>query len=84
MVLEEGKRVERWLKEEFRKCCAGQWDNEEKEFYIEIDGVKVYGHADGVPTLEGFGPAIAESKACLTTDFAELCKGRWTMPTSAS
>ena len=59
MVLEEGKRVDKWLKEEFRKHCAKSWGSEEKEFFIEVEGIKIFGHADGVPTLESYGRTVA-------------------------
>jgi hypothetical protein len=61
--LEEGKRVDKWLKEEFRKHCAKTWGSEEKEFCIEVDGIKIFGHADGVPTLDRYGGTVAEIKS---------------------
>jgi hypothetical protein len=41
MVLEEEKRIDKWLKEEFRKYCAKTWGTEENELYIEVDGIKI-------------------------------------------
>jgi hypothetical protein len=76
MVLEEGKRVEKWLKEEFRRHCAKQWGREEKEFYIEVEGVKIYGHADGVPTLEQYGPTVAELKSMSNFGFRNALQGK--------
>lgn len=76
MVLEEGNRVDRWLKEEFRKHCAKEWGQEEKEFFIEVDGVKIYGHADGAPTLEKYGPTIAELKSMSNYGFRNALQGK--------
>lgn len=79
MVLEEGKRVDKWLKEEFRKHCATEWGWEEQEFFIEVDGVKIYGHADGVPTLNKYGkygPTIAELKSMANYGFRNALQGK--------
>ena len=76
MVLEEGKRVDKWLKEEFRKHCAKSWGSEEKEFYIEVDGIKIFGHADGVPTLERYGRTVAELKSMSNYGFRNALQGK--------
>ncbi len=76
MILEEGKRVDKWLKEEFRKHCTKEWGREEKEFYIVVDGVKIYGHADGVPTLERYGPTVAELKSMSNFGFRNALQGK--------
>ena len=76
MVLEEGKRVDKWLKEEFRKHCAKEWGNEEREFYIEVEGVKVYGHGDGVPTLDKYGATVAELKSMSNYGFRNALQGK--------
>jgi len=76
MVLEEGKRVDKWLKEEFRKHCAKSWRSEEKEFYIEVDGIKIFGHADGVPTLETYGRTVAELKSMANYGFRNALQGK--------
>jgi hypothetical protein len=76
MILEEGKRVDKWLKEEFRKHCAKSWGSEEKEFYIEVDGIKIFGHADGVPTLDRYGRTIAELKSMSNYGFRNALQGK--------
>jgi hypothetical protein len=76
MVLEEGKRVDKWLKEEFRKHCAKSWGSEEKEFYIEVDGIKIFGHADGVPALEPYGRTVAELKSMSNYGFRNALQGK--------
>lgn len=76
MVMEEGKRVDKWLKEEFRKHCAKEWGNEEREFYIEVEGVKVYGHGDGVPTLDKYGATVAELKSMSNYGFRNALQGK--------
>ncbi|MBI3065390.1 MAG: hypothetical protein HYY82_10685 [Deltaproteobacteria bacterium] len=76
MVLEEGKRVDKWLKEEFRKHCAKSWGSEEKQFYIEVDGIKIFGHADGVPALERYGRTVAELKSMSNYGFRNALQGK--------
>lgn len=76
MILEEGKRVDKWLKEEFRTHCAKSWVSEEKEFYIEVDGIKIVGHADGVPTLESYGRTVAELKSMSNYGFRNALQGK--------
>ena len=76
MVLEEGKRVDKWLKEEFRKHCAKLWGSEEKEFYIEVDGIKIFGHADGVSTLDRYGRTVAELKSMSNYGFRNALQGK--------
>jgi len=76
MILEEGKRVDKWLKEEFRKHCTKEWGREEKEFHIVVDGIKIYGHADGVPILERYGPTVAELKSMSNFGFRNALQGK--------
>ncbi len=76
MILEEGKRVDKWLKEEFRTHCAKSWGSEEKEFFIEVEGIKIFGHADGVPTLETYGRTVAELKSMSNYGFRNALQGK--------
>ena len=76
MILEEGKRVDKWLKEEFRTHCAKSWGSEEKEFFIEVEGIKILGHADGVPTLESYGRTVAELKSMSNYGFRNALQGK--------
>ena len=76
MILEEGKRVDKWLKEEFRTHCAKSWGSEEKEFFIEVEGIKIFGHADGVPTLESYGRTVAELKSMSNYGFRNALQGK--------
>ena len=38
MVLEEGKRFDKWLKEEFRKHCAKSWERKRNNFTLKSMG----------------------------------------------
>ncbi|HXV84201.1 MAG TPA: hypothetical protein VEG60_30485 [Candidatus Binatia bacterium] len=55
-----------WLKEKLRKRCEKSWEREEKQFYIEVDGMKIFGHADGVPDLERYGHAATLAKEVIS------------------
>ena len=59
-----------------QKHCAKSWGSEEKEFYIEVDGIKIFGHADGVPTLETYGRTVAELKSMSNYGFRNALQGK--------